>query len=99
MEQFWVIVGLVGLLLVLLVIGLATGFVSFNPRKARESRARGVMTLDAALSGADRRAAIEYVLQDQDEVVFDDERGDDGGEGKEDTHLVVFTDGDQDAPD
>lgn len=75
MEQFWVLVGAVGLVLVLFVIGLATGFVSFKPRKVREMPARGMMALDAALSGLDRHAAIEYVLQDQDEVVCEDEQG------------------------
>jgi len=35
-----------------------------------------MMALDAAISGADRCAAIEYVLQGQDEAALDEARGD-----------------------
>jgi hypothetical protein len=90
MDQFWVLVGVVGMVLVLLLIGLVIGFASFKSRTVRGSAARGMMALDAALLGADRRAAIEYVLQDQDEVVLDDEHGDDDGDGDEGETLVVF---------
>ncbi len=39
--------------------------------------------LNAALSGLDRHAAIGYVLRDQDEVVLEEKRRDDDGEGDE----------------
>ena len=102
MEEFWLIVGVLSVLALLLIIGLITGQVSFKSSNVNRGMRRAMMTLDATLAGPERRAAIEYVLKDQDEVVLDQERGEGDGD-REDDHLVLFQypedDGDADAPD
>ena len=102
MEEFWLIVGILGVLALLLIIGLITGQVSFRSSNVDKGMRRAMMTLDATLGGPERQAAIEYVLEDQDKVVLDQERGEGDGD-REDDHLVLFQypegDGDADAPD
>jgi len=103
MTGFWVFVGFIGMVALLLIVGLITGEVSFEPYKLRRAGMRGGMTLDAMLSGADKRAAIEYILDEQGQVVLDQERGEGDGDG-EDDRTVLYPehredDGDDDAPD
>ena len=102
MEEFWLIVGALGVLALLLIIGLITGQISFKSSNVDRGMRRAMMTLDATLTGPERRAAIEYVLEDQDEVVLDQERGKGDSDG-EDDRLMLFQypedDGDADAPD
>ena len=101
-EEFWLIVGLLGVLALLLIIGLITGQVSFKSSNVNKSVRRAIMTFDAPLSGPGRRTAIEYVLTEQDKVVLDQERGEGDDDGEDDS-LVLFQypedDGDVDAPD
>ncbi len=77
MTEFWLLVGLIGVIALLFTIGLITGKVSLKPHKLRRAGMRGGMTLDAMLSGQDKRAAIEYILEEQHLVVLDQERGED----------------------
>lgn len=102
MTGFWIFIGFIGVVLVLFIIGYITGEVSFEPYSLRRAGMRGGMTLDAMFSGPERQAAIEYVLEDQDKVVLDQERGEGDGEGEND-HLVLFQypegNGNADAPD
>lgn len=102
MAEFWLIVGILGVLMSFLIVGLITGQVSFKSSNVDKGMGRATMTLDAALGGSERRAAIEYVLEDQDKIVLDQERGEGDGEGEND-HLVLFQypegEGDADAPD
>ena len=101
MAEFWLIVGILGVLMSFLIVGLITGQVSFKSSNVDKGMGRAMMTLDAALGGSERQAAIEYVL-DQDKVVLDQERGEGDGEGEND-HLVLFQypegDWDADVPD
>lgn len=102
MEEFWLIAGILGVLGLLLIIGLITGQVSFKSSNVDKGIRRATMTLDATLAGPERQAAIEYVLQDQDKVVLDQERGEGDDDGEDDC-LMLFQhpedDGDADASD
>ena len=78
----WVILAVVGVVVLLLIVGLVTGKVTLTPSKAGKAGTRGVLTMDALLfSGPERRAAIEYVLEEQDEVMLEQESG--GGDDDE----------------
>jgi hypothetical protein len=75
MTGFWLIVGFIGVVALLLIIGLITGEVSLKPYKLRRAGIRGAMTFDGIYSGKDKRAAIEYILDEEHLVVLDQERG------------------------
>jgi hypothetical protein len=72
----WFLVGLIGVVTLLLAVGLLTGQVSFKSRDVRRSAARGMMTMDAVLSGQERRSAIEYTMDGEHEVVLDRKQDD-----------------------
>ncbi len=84
MIEFWILIGFIGVVFVLLIVGLITGKVSLEPRKLRQAGMRAGMAVDALYSGLDRRAAIEYVLDEQHAVVIDQERGEDDDDEEED---------------
>lgn len=99
MTGFWVIVGFIGVVALLLIIGHITGKVSFEPYKLRRAGMRGGMTLDAMLSGPERRSAIEYILDEEHMVVLDQERGEGDEEQDRLAPFLEHSEDDGDAPD
>jgi hypothetical protein len=75
----WIVIGVFGGVFVLIIASFVASRVSSEPRSLRRAGMRAGMAVDALYSGLDRRAAIEYVLDEQQAVVLDQERGE--GEG------------------
>ena len=82
MTGFWAIVGFIGLVVLLFVIGLITGQVRLTPSKGRQSAIRGAMALDGVFSTPERKAAIEYIRNEEHLVELEQERGE--GNGRDD---------------
>ena len=80
---FWIVIGVFGAVFVLLIASFIASRVSSEPRKLRRTGIRAGMAVDALYSGLDRRAAIEYVLDEQQAVVLDQERGEDDDDEEE----------------
>ncbi len=95
--RLWTIAVLVGVGGVLLLIGLLTGAVRLRPSRRRGSGRRAAMMLDVALSPQDRRAGLEYLLDDQHRVVLEQGQGD--GDGEEPTVLYEYPSEDDRDPD
>lgn len=101
MTGFWVVVGFIGVVALLLIVGLITGEVSFEPYKLRRAARRGMLTTEALFSGPGKRAAIEYIRDEEHLVVLDQERGEGDGDEKEDQLMLSqeHSANDDDAPD
>lgn len=100
MLGLWITIGIFGGVFVLIVASFIASRVSSEPRNLRRAGMRAGMAMDALYSGLDRRVAIEYVLDEQQAVVLDQERGD-GNDDEEEEDWDVYREyhGDDNATD
>ena len=74
-------------LVALFAAGLAFGVIRLNPDRARRGATRSVLALDAALAPRGRQDALEYLIENQHQIVMEQH---DDGEAKSGAPPVLF---------